>query len=301
MTFSYPVRDPGDAWVEGPEGRFWGRFGAAGLLVHDPLRGILLQHRVEWSHHGGTWGLPGGARNQHESAVAGALREAHEEAGVPGGLLSLRFMSVLDLGFWSYATVVTEVTEAFEPHIGDPESVELRWVAVDAVTDLPLHPGFASAWPTLRPNLRRRLVLIVDAANVVGSRPDGWWRDRRGAAERLAGRLVTLARDGILSADLDLPHERWWPEIVLVVEGQASGAELPELTEPPFSPVRILRAERDGDSAIVNEVRDIRNAHTVVVTSDRELCARVSDLGAAVHGACWLWGILDRSGQDGLM
>ena len=53
-------RDPGDAWVEGDRGRFWGRFGSAGPLVHDPAKGILLQHRALWSDQGGTWGLPGG-------------------------------------------------------------------------------------------------------------------------------------------------------------------------------------------------------------------------------------------------
>ena len=77
------LRDPGDAWVEGPNGsRYWGRFGAAGLLVVDRERGVLLQHRAGWSHFGGTWGLPGGARKLGESAVDGALREAGEEAGV---------------------------------------------------------------------------------------------------------------------------------------------------------------------------------------------------------------------------
>src|SRR4051812_3091566 len=101
-------RDSGDAWVEGPDGRrFWGRYGAAGLLVHDETAGILLQHRAEWSHFGGTWGLPGGARHEGESAVDGAIREAEEEAGVPADALRLAFTSVLDLGYWSYVTVVT--------------------------------------------------------------------------------------------------------------------------------------------------------------------------------------------------
>ena len=39
-------RDPGDAWVEGDRGKFWGRFGSAGLLAHDPEKGVLLQHRA---------------------------------------------------------------------------------------------------------------------------------------------------------------------------------------------------------------------------------------------------------------
>ena len=144
------LRDKGDAWVEGPNGeRFWGRYGASGLLVWHRDLGILLQLRVGWSHHGNTWGLPGGARKEFETPDAAALREAHEEAGVPPHLLRVLFSSVLDLGFWSYTTVVVEATEPFEPIIGDAESDDLRWVPVSEVDDLPLHPGFATAWPAL--------------------------------------------------------------------------------------------------------------------------------------------------------
>jgi 8-oxo-dGTP diphosphatase len=145
------IRDPGDAWVYGPNGeKFWGRFGAAGLLVWHRTLGVLLQHRVGWSHFGGTWGLPGGARKQGESAEDGAMREAAEEATVPRSVLRVIKTSVLDLGYWSYTTVVAEALEAFEPIIADAESAELRWVAVDEVAELPLHPGFAAAWPVLR-------------------------------------------------------------------------------------------------------------------------------------------------------
>lgn len=140
--------------MEGPDGqRFWGRFGAAGLLVHDLRRGILLQHRADWSHFGGTWGLPGGARHAGESAVDGALREAAEEAAVPPDAVHVLFESVLDLGFWSYTTVVGQAVRPFEPHMADVESIELRWVPVDEVTELPLHPGFAASWPQLRARL----------------------------------------------------------------------------------------------------------------------------------------------------
>ena len=73
-------RDPGDAWVLGPDGaKYWGRFGAAGLLAVDAHRGILMQHRATWSHHGGTWGLPGGARRLGESAID-ALRTPRGKA-----------------------------------------------------------------------------------------------------------------------------------------------------------------------------------------------------------------------------
>lgn len=150
----YPVRDEGDAWVFGPDGqKFWGRYGAAGLLVWHRSLGILLQHRVSWSHFGGTWGLPGGARKKGEDAVDAALREAAEEATVPPGLLRVIHTSVFDLGYWSYTTVVAEAEEAFEPVIADAESAALSWVGVAEVDALPLHPGFAASWPQLRKRL----------------------------------------------------------------------------------------------------------------------------------------------------
>ena len=151
----YGERDSGDAWVYGPDGaKYWGRFGAAGLLVWHREAGVLLQHRIAWSHHGGTWGLPGGALKEGESPVDGALREAHEEAGVPAALLTVLFSSVLDLGFWRYTTVVVEASSEFEPVIGDAKSEALAWVAVDEVKNLQLHPGFGASWPELRSRLR---------------------------------------------------------------------------------------------------------------------------------------------------
>jgi 8-oxo-dGTP pyrophosphatase MutT (NUDIX family) len=156
MTRQPPIvpRNSGDAWVHGPDGsRYWGRFGAAGLLVHDANRGILLQHRAEWSHFGGTWGLPGGARHEHESAVEAALREAGEEASVPADACELLFEAVLDLGYWSYTTVVMRAVRAFEPVIADPESLDLQWVSLDEVSRLPLHPRFGESWPQLRSQL----------------------------------------------------------------------------------------------------------------------------------------------------
>lgn len=119
----------------------------------DAERGILLQHRVSWSHFGGTWGLPGGALHEGESPIDGALREAAEEAGIPNGAVLPRFTSVLDLKIWSYTTVVADVVTPFEPVISDPESVALEWVLFDDVTERPLHPGFADAWPGLRARL----------------------------------------------------------------------------------------------------------------------------------------------------
>jgi 8-oxo-dGTP diphosphatase len=154
MSGDFPpphLRDPGDAWVYGPDGqKFWGVFGAAGLLVWHRELGVLLQHRATWSHFGGTWGLPGGARKQGETALEAAMREAAEEATVPPEDLRVLKTTVLDLGFWSYTTVVVEALTKFQPVIADAESVALEWVAVAAVDELDLHPGFARAWPELR-------------------------------------------------------------------------------------------------------------------------------------------------------
>jgi 8-oxo-dGTP pyrophosphatase MutT (NUDIX family) len=278
-------RDPGDAWVVAPTGeRYWGVFGAAGLLALDEGRGVLLQHRVSWSHFGDTWALPGGARHEGESACDGALREATEEAGVPGDAVRPRVMSVLDLGYWSYTTVIADVVRAFEPTISDPESHELAWIPPDSVDDKPLHPAFAESWTHLQPLLDVRPAVVVDAANVVGSVPDGWWRDRAGAAERLLERIGALAHDGIPAELLDLPEHTWFPEWVVVVEGEA------KTVGDGRSGVRVVRAPSSGDDAIVEEAESLRAAgRTVtVVTSDRELARRVTDAGAAVHGARWL-------------
>lgn len=295
--------------MEGPQGRrFWGRFGAAGLLVHDPERGILLQHRVEWSHFGGTWGIPGGARRLGEDALSAAVRESAEEAGVPPTAVRTRFTSVLDLGFWSYTTVAVRVADAFDPVVGDAESIALQWVPPDEVDALPLHPGFAAAWPMLRGSLESRVSVVVDAANVVGSRPDGWWRDRRGAAERLLAALATLARSGIPASELQMPLARWWPQVIVVVEGQARSAQPP--SDAPDT-VTVRRAARDGDQAIVDVVAELRgdqsglaggaiaasepSSLTVVVTADRELRRRVTALGAESRGPGWLLSMLPQT------
>lgn len=144
----------GDEWVFGPNGqKYWGRFGAAGLLAWNRDAGVLMQLRATWSHHGDTWGLPGGARKESETAAQAALREANEEAGAPSESLTVLFESVFDAGFWTYTTVVAEAVDAFELVIGDAESQALAWVPLDDVHKRPLHPGFASSWPELRARL----------------------------------------------------------------------------------------------------------------------------------------------------
>jgi 8-oxo-dGTP pyrophosphatase MutT (NUDIX family) len=146
-------RGPEDAWVDGPQGVYWGTFGAAGLLLAHPEAGVLLQLRAIWSHLGGTWGLPGGARKADETPEAAAIREADEEAGVPPELVTVLGSSVFDLGYWSYTTVLARAERLFTPIVGDAESEALRWVPLEEVETLPLHPAFGSSWPALRSRL----------------------------------------------------------------------------------------------------------------------------------------------------
>ncbi|MFT3798719.1 NUDIX domain-containing protein [Microbacterium sp.] len=321
-------RDPGDAWVVTSDGtRYWGRFGAAGLLAVDPERGVLLQHRVAWSHFGDTWGLPGGARHAGETARAAALRESAEEAGVPADAVRPRLISVFDAEAWTYSTVVADVVESFEPVISDPESRELAWVPVEAVDSYPLHPGFAASWPRLRVLLPVRPAVVVDAANVVGSVPDGWWKDRAGAAARLLTEVGALASRGMDAGVLDLPERTWFPEVHVVLEGAARGAadvpaadapganvpgaDVPAADAPGANVpgadvpgangrgangrgVEVVRAEGHGDDAIVTVAERLIAAGraVTVVTSDRGLGERAAGAGAAVRPVSWLRGQL---------
>ncbi|MEU1606301.1 hypothetical protein [Micromonospora matsumotoense] len=118
-------------------------------------------------------------------------------------------------------------------------------------------------------------LLIVDGANVVGSRPDGWWHDRAGAAARLRDRLVPVADAGV-PPDLSAPVE-----VVLVVEGAARDV-------PGVAGVRTVAAPGSGDDTIVDLVRDAPDRRRLVVTADRELRGRVGELGAEVYGPRWL-------------
>ena len=117
-------------------------------------------------------------------------------------------------------------------------------------------------------------VLIVDGANVVGSRPDGWWRDRAGAARRLYEQLSAA----------ELPLD----EVVLVLEGAAKHGH-PAAQE---GRVRVVHAERSGDDAIVEEVlRQVAigdGRELTVVTADRLLRERVEAAGATTKGPAWL-------------
>lgn len=115
-------------------------------------------------------------------------------------------------------------------------------------------------------------LLVVDAANVVGSVPDGWWRDRPGAATRLRDALVPVGESG-LPPGLPGPVE-----VAQVVEGAARDV-------PSVPGVRVISARGSGDDQIVEVVRrEGAGRRTVVVTADRELRDRVRAEGAEVIG-----------------
>ncbi|WP_250004000.1 hypothetical protein [Actinoplanes sp. M2I2] len=115
-------------------------------------------------------------------------------------------------------------------------------------------------------------LVVVDGANVVGSVPDGWWRDRAGAAERLRDALHPVLAAGLP----DLPGP---VEVALVVEGQAR--------QVPASGngVSVIRADGSGDDTITDLVRaSAAERRVVVITADRGLRDRVTGLGAEVRG-----------------
>jgi 8-oxo-dGTP diphosphatase len=149
---------------------------------------------------------------------------------------------------------------------------------------------------------------VVDVANVMGARADGWWQDRAGAALRLCREVIALAERG------DGPAGAW----VLVLEGRAREAvalleddkSLEEGTAPPGdwvpppadegaeadepSPVRLVSAPGSGDDAIVGAVAEAvaRDESCLVVTADRELRQRCEELNASVVGPGWLLRLL---------
>ena len=272
----------GNGWIECACGqRHWGRFGAAGLLLiaggdsaavesgplpHDAH--ILVQHRVDWSHEGGTWGIPGGACDSHEDVVTAAIRETQEETGVR---VPAKFLGVhrADHGTWSYTTVLMRTREMVAPVI-NAESTAAAWLPIAAAADLPLHPGLRAAWPALT---GRRVSLLVDVANLMGTRPDGWWRDRALGAQRtvddiapLVGRAFTA--DGALVALI---------RAVVEGDGRATGS--------PHPAVFVTAAQGSADDAIVS----VAGPDDIVVTADAELRERVRGRCAGVLGPAHLW------------
>jgi len=114
-------------------------------------------------------------------------------------------------------------------------------------------------------------MLVIDAANVIGSRPTGWWRDRPGAARTFTERVRATVSAGRLGAP-----------VTIVLEGRArAGAD-----ESDVDGVEVVHAPDEGDDTIVALVEGIRDV--VVVTADRALAQRVRAADAEVVGPTWL-------------
>jgi 8-oxo-dGTP diphosphatase len=153
------------------------------------------------------------------------------------------------------------------------------------------------------------VTIVVDVANVMGSRPDGWWRDRAGAAVRLHAEVARLAASGRAI----LPDDPGVPGFVMVLEGAARAAATrisaagpttaasPTTAGEPGEPgaadpvrpgeVRVVQARGSGDDAIVAVVRELPGRR-VAVTADRELRERCVAAGATILGPGWLLGLL---------
>ncbi|MBX7112598.1 MAG: NYN domain-containing protein [Dehalococcoidia bacterium] len=121
--------------------------------------------------------------------------------------------------------------------------------------------------------------IVVDGMNVIGARPDGWWRDRDGAARRLHQRLEAYAR-------------RRGLDLTLVLDGAArSDWHLEGLVEVRFARDAGFRTADDAIVALIE--RELEPGAIEVVTSDRELAGRVRALGATVSGPRALLEALD--------
>ncbi|XRQ03946.1 NUDIX domain-containing protein [Actinomadura welshii] len=281
----------GDGWAGCGLGHtHWGRFGAAGLLPYHRDPGgelwVLLQQRAWWGLGGGTWGMFGGALHSHEDPVAGALRETAEECTLDTGAVRIHGTRVEDHGGWAFTSVVGSLPELPDVRPASRETRRAEWVRAEDVTGRKLFEPFARSWPRLREAMKG-VVLVVDAANVVGARADGWWKDRAGANARLRDDLESLS-----AGVRDMPgglvrFDHCFPEVVMVVEGAARG-----VAGAPANGVRVVAAPGSGDDEIVDLVRGTGpdTAH-LVVTADRELRRRCEAAGASVIGPRWL---LDR-------
>jgi len=119
-------------------------------------------------------------------------------------------------------------------------------------------------------------VLLIDAANVVGSRPDGWWRDRAGAAARLVEQVGVATAAGRLS-----------PPVVVVLEGAARPGVDQGAGQGAADGVEVVHAPDDGDETIA-ALAATADAPVVLVSADRELGRRCRAVGATVVGPRWL-------------
>ncbi|MGN9842664.1 NUDIX domain-containing protein [Nonomuraea sp. H19] len=169
MSASYPdlpagwqLSKSGDGWTHCEQGhRHWGTEGGAGLLAYHRLPDgevrVLMQLRSMETHHGGTWGLPGGARQSGEHPIDAGLREAGEENRLDTSEVNVRGVHHDDHGGWAFDTVIGEMSYLADVWPASRESLDNAWVPLEEVSRLKLHPDLARAWPDVRAELERVL------------------------------------------------------------------------------------------------------------------------------------------------
>ena len=122
------------------------------------------------------------------------------------------------------------------------------------------------------------IVLLIDAANVIGSRPTGWWRDRPGAARAFVERVRAAVEAGRLAEP-----------VVVVLEGAARGG----VEAGVANGVTVVHASGSGDDTLLEVAGDAASQVTLV-SADRALCQQAMDLGADVERPGWLIHLLDQ-------
>ncbi|GLU49825.1 NUDIX hydrolase [Nocardiopsis ansamitocini] len=276
------LKGDGDGWVVLADGsRRWGRYGAAGLLLHavgttDPGH-VLMQYRSGWTHQGNTWGLPGGARNSGETSITAALREFGEEVAGDLGPVDLEGVHRQDLGVWVFDTVLASTRERRPFFPGNHESTIMRWVPVAEVADLPLLPALGVTWPDLYHALSQPFVLVVDATNA--SPP----RDAIGTLHDEVAELVRVGvPDDVLPPDLGLaPLHRRFPTALFVVDASAPALE-------PAPGTQVVRTAGPAGTTVLEVARSHADAAcTVVVTDDSAL--RLHCVAAGTHPVPLSW------------
>ena len=256
-----------------------------------PADVTVRAERVTSSMPGTVWHRPG-LDMRHVARMMSRLRPDQRHTDEPGGAKSgegesggekaPRIPPLVQVSEdrveWTYTTVVADAPGVLDT-VPNNESLELRWVPESQVAELPLMPAFAAAWDN---GLRTEPVeLVVDVANVLGSRPNGWWKDRAGATTRLleelsAGMPRTLELPGGKGGDSgsgavsESESFGWVARAHAVIEGKARDAD----HDGPFE---IRRASGSGDDEIVSLSTELDRGprRVVVVTADRGLKARL--------------------------
>ena len=305
MTGPGATHHDGDGWVECAQGhRHWGRFGAAGLLLHRGAadgdeRGCCCSTEPS----GAITAAPGACSAAPGTATSSpwrppCARPVRRPACTPTPC-AVSGLYDDDHGGWSYITVVAAEVGDAAARPTSAETVEVAWWPVEpaarAAPASGLRRDLAGAARSLEP-----LTVVVDAANVVGSRPDGWWKDRAGrgaAAGRRRGDRALLGRDPrrgrcrttlappAAAALVALAHGRRRRRgTVAAEEASVTGAAAGYASWPHRARVTMRSSPRLPTRA---------TGRGVVVTADRELRTRCEALGAVAVGPRWLLGLMD--------